>query len=50
MAENITKNTKGSQMGQVTPKKRNFKYFLKQTALKGDVNYCINYKVSIFYE
>ncbi len=27
-----------------------FKYFLKQIWLKGDVNYCINHKVPIFYE
>ena len=25
-------------------------YFLKQISLKGDVNYCMNHKVPIFYE
>jgi len=28
----------------------NLEYFLKQISLKGDVNYCINNKVPIFYE
>jgi hypothetical protein len=27
-----------------------FKYFSKKIKLKGDVNYCINHKVPIFYE
>ncbi len=27
-----------------------FKYFLKQISLKGDVNFCKNHKVPIFYE